>query len=77
MSMSKVKFGVKKVRRVLSMKDNNYEPAMYEVWKVSGPRGFKKYFTTKKDATAYIKSMNDRTMTAEVVSNLLREIKMK
>ena len=43
---NKSKFGIKKVRRVLSMKDNNYEPAMYEVWKVSGPRGFKKYFTT-------------------------------
>ena len=74
---NKSKFGIKKVRRVLSMKDNNYKPAMYEVWKVSGPRGFKKYFTTKKDATAYVKSMNDRTLTAEIVSNLMREIKYK
>ena len=74
---NKSKFGIKKVRRVLSMKDNNYEPALYEVWKVSGPRGFKKYFTTKKDATAYVKSMNDRTLTAEIVGNLLNEFNYK
>ena len=74
---NKSKFGINKVRRVLRMKDNDYEPAMYEVWKVSGPRGFKKYFTTKKDATAYVKSMNDRTLTAEVVSNLLNEFNYK
>lgn len=75
--MSKVKFGINKVNRVLRMKEDNFKPAMYEVWKVSGPRGFKKYFTTKKDATAYVKSMNDTTMTAEIVSNLLREVKYK
>ncbi len=77
MSMSKVKFGVKKVRRVLSMKDNNYQPAMYEVWKVSGPRKFVKYFVTKKDATAFVKRMNDTTMSIEVVTNLLKEINSK
>ena len=74
---NKSKFGINKVRRVLRMKDNDYEPAMYEVWKVSGPRGFKKYFTTKKDATAYVKKMKDRTLTAEVVNNLMNEIKYK
>jgi hypothetical protein len=77
MSKSKNKFSVKKVRRVMRMKDNNFESATYEVWKVSGPRKFVKYFVTKKDAQAFIKGMNDTTMTLEVVTNLLREIKYK
>ena len=77
MSKSKNKFSVKKVRRVMRMKDNNFESATYEVWKVSGPRKFVKYFVTKKDAQTFIKGMNDTTMTLEVVTNLLREIKYK
>ena len=77
MSKNKSKYGINKVRRVMRMKADNYEPAMYEVWKVSGPRGFKKYFTTKKDATAYIKKMKDTTMTAEILTNLLNEINYK
>jgi hypothetical protein len=77
MSKSKNKFSVKKVRRVMRMADNEFEPATYEVWKVSGPRKFVKYFVTKKDAQSFIKGMNDTTMTLDVVTNLLREIKMK
>lgn len=77
MSKSKNKFSVKKVRRVMRMKSENFEPATYEVWKVSGPRKFVKYFVTKKDAQTFIKGMNDNTMSIEVVSNLLREIKYK
>lgn len=73
----KNKYSVKKVRRVMRMKDNEFEPATYEVWKVSGPRKFVKYFVTKKDAQAFIKSMNDNTMTLDVITNLLREIKYK
>ena len=77
MSKSKNKFSVKKVRRVMRMKSENFEPATYEVWKVSGPRKFVKYFVTKKDATAFVKRMNDTTMSIEVVKNLLNEIKYK
>jgi hypothetical protein len=77
MSKSKNKFSVKKVRRVMRMANNEFEPATYEVWKVSGPRKFVKYFVTKKDAQSFIKGMNDTTMTLDVVTNLLREIKMK
>ena len=73
----KNKFSVKKVRRVMRMKDNNFESATYEVWKVSGPRKFVKYFVTKKDAQAFIKSHTDTTMTLDIVTNLLREIKYK
>lgn len=73
----KNKYSIKKVRRVMKMKDNNFEPATYEVWKVSGPRKFVKYFVTKKDAQSFIKQYNDNTMTLDVVTNLLREIKYK
>lgn len=73
----KNKYSVKKVRRVLRMKSESFEPATYEVWKVSGPRNFRKYFVTKKDATAFVKRMNDTAMSIEVVTNLLKEIKTK
>jgi len=73
----KNKFSVKKVRRVMRVKSDNFEPATYEVWKVSGPRKFVKYFVTKKDAQAFIKSHTDTTMTLDIVTNLLREIKYK
>ena len=73
----KNKFSVKKVRRVMRMKSENFEPATYEVWKVSGPRKFVKYFVTKKDAQAFIKSHTDTTMSIEVVKNLLNEINYK
>ena len=73
----KNKYSVKKVRRTLRMKSESFEPATYEVWKVSGPKSFKKYFVTKKDATAFVKRMNDTTMSIEVVKNLLNEIKYK
>jgi hypothetical protein len=77
MNKSKNKFSVKKVRRVMRVKSDNFEPATYEVWKVSGPRKFVKYFVTKKDAQAFIKSHTDTTMTLDIVTNLLREIKYK
>ncbi len=70
-------YKIKKTNRVMRMKTDNFEPATYEVWKVTGPRNFKKYFTTQKDAKEFIKGYTDNTMTIEVVTNLLREIKMK
>ena len=73
----KNKYSVKKVRRTLRLKSESFEPSTYEVWKVSGPRKFVKYFVTKKDATAFVKKMNDTTMSIEVVKNLLNEIKYK
>ena len=73
----KNKYSIKKVRRTLRMKSESFEPTTYEVWKVSGPKSFKKYFVTKKDATAFVKRMNDTTMSIEVVKNLLKEINSK
>ena len=73
----KNKFSVKKVRKVMRMKSENFEPTTYEVWKVSGPRNFRKYFVTKKDGQAFIKSMNDTTMTLDIVKNIMKEINYK
>ncbi len=73
----KNKYSVKKVRRVLRTASEKFEPATYEVWKVSGPRKFVKYFVTKKDAQTFIKGMNDTTMTMDMVRNIMKEINYK
>lgn len=75
--MSKSKFSIKKVRRVLKTKEMNYNPAAYEVWKVSGPKKFVKYFCSRKDAKAFVDSYTDRSLTMDIVLDLIREIKMK
>ena len=81
MSKSKVNvksaYDIKKVRRVLKMKENNFEPATYEVFKVSGPNKFVKYFCSRKDAKAFVDSYTDTKMTMSIVKDILREIKMK
>ena len=75
--MSKSKFSIKKVRKVMRMKDNDFQPATYEIFKVSGPNGIKKYFVNRKDAKAFVDRYTDTKMSIEVVKDLLREIKMK
>ena len=58
--MSKVKvnvksnYSVKKMNKVMRMRSENFEPTNYEVFKVTGPNGFKKFFVSRKDATEYI-----------------------
>jgi hypothetical protein len=73
----KNKYSIKKVRKVMKVKDNDFVPATYEVWKVSGPRNFRKYFVTKKDGQAFIKKMNDTTLTLGMVKNIMNEINYK
>jgi hypothetical protein len=51
----KSKFKINKVRRVMRLKDNDFESAPYIVYKVTGPRKLVKYFVTRKDATAWVK----------------------
>ena len=59
-------FKVSKVRRVLRLVDNGFNPATYFVYKVSGPRGFQKFFTLKKDATAWVKNWtSNKPMTSD------------
>jgi hypothetical protein len=48
-------FSIKKVRRVMRMKSEGFEPTTYEVWKLTGPRGFVKYFVSRKDGMNFYK----------------------
>ncbi len=81
MSKSKVNvkknYEIKKVRKVMRMKDNNFEPATYEIYKVSGPNKFKKYFCSRTDAKSYIDKITDTKMTMGIVKNIMNEIKNK
>jgi len=63
-------FKISKVRRVLRLVDNDFNPATYFVYKVSGPRKLVKYFTLKKDATAWVKDVTtQKPMTAGELYN--------
>jgi hypothetical protein len=75
MSKSKVNikknYEIKKVKRVMRVREENYVPATFEVYKVTGPNKFKKYFVSRKDAKAYIDKMTDNKM---LVVDAFREI---
>lgn len=77
--MSKVKvnvksnYTIKKVQKVMRMKTEGFKPTNYEVFKVSGPNGFKKFFVSRKDATEYIKKHTDTKVSN--VADLFKEIK--
>jgi len=53
-------YEVKKVTKVLSLKENNFKPTKYILWKTTIGK-MVKYFVTKKDALTYVKSMFDTT----------------
>jgi hypothetical protein len=66
-------FKITKVKRVLRLADNNFEPDTYIMYKVSGPRKLVKYFGYKKDATAWVKNYTARTpLTTEQLIDLMR-----
>lgn len=75
--MNKSKYSIKKVRRVLKLKSENFEPATYEVWKVSGPKKFVKYFVSKSDAQAFVKSYTDNRLTLSQVRDIMNEVNYK
>ncbi len=58
----KSKFKINKVRRVMKLKDNDFQPAAYIVYKVTGPRKLVKYFVTRKDATEWVKQYTSRSI---------------
>jgi len=58
----KSKFKINKVRRVMRLKDNDFDPAAYIVYKVTGPRKLVKYFVTRKDATEWVKQYTSRSI---------------
>ncbi len=66
-------FKITKVRRVLRLADNDFVPDTYIMYKVSGPRKLVKYFTTKKDATAWVKDYTaQKPMTTDQIIDLMR-----
>ena len=66
-------FKITKVRRVLRLADNNFEPDTYIMYKVSGPRKLVKYFGYKKDATAWVKDYTaQKPMTTDQIIDLMR-----
>ena len=73
----KSNYSIKKVKRVMRMKSEGFKPTTFEVYKVSGPRGFKKYFVSLKDAKLFIDNYTDTKMTIGIVKNIMNEIKMK
>ena len=73
----KSKYSIKKVKRVMRMKGEDFEPTTFEVFKVSGPNKFKKYFVSRKDAKSFIDKYTDTKMTLGIVKNIMNEIKLK
>lgn len=61
----------------MRMKSEDFEPTTFEVFKVSGPNKFKKYFVSRKDAKAFIDKYTDTKMTLGIVKNIMNEIKYK
>lgn len=73
----KSKYSIKKVKRVMRMKSEDFVPTTFEVYKVSGPNKFKKYFVSRKDAKSFIDKYTDTKMTLGIVKNIMNEIKYK
>ena len=73
----KSNYDIKKVKRVMRMKNEGFEPISFEVFKVSGPNKFKKYFVSRKDAKFFIENYTDTKMTIGIVKNIMNEIKLK
>lgn len=73
MNKEKSKYKITKVRRVLRLADNNFEPDTYIMYKVSGPRKLVKYFGYKKDAQAWVKDYTtQKPLTTENIIDLMR-----
>ena len=58
----KSNYSIKKVNRVMRMKSEKFVPTTFEVYKVTGPKGIKKYFSNKKDASEFVKRHTDTKM---------------
>ena len=73
MNKEKSKYKITKVRRVLRLASNEFEPATYIMYKVSGPRKLVKYFGYKKDAQAWVKDFTtQKPLTTENIIDLMR-----
>ena len=68
----KSNYSIKKVNRVMRMKSEGYQPTTFEVYKVTTPNKVQKYFSSRKDATAYVNKLTDNKM---LVVDAFKEIK--
>jgi len=64
-----------KVKKDMRMKKENFQPAKYEIYKVTGPNKLLKYFCSRKDAYQYITDWTNTKMSPIEVGNLVSEIK--
>ena len=82
--MSKVKenvktnYEIKKVKRVLRMKSEGFKPTEFEIYKVTGPKGIKKFFSNRKDAKSFVdKYTNSKMNIVDVFTEIKRIENMK
>jgi hypothetical protein len=74
----KSNYSIKKVNRVMRMKSEKYEPTTYEVYKVTGPKGIKKFFSNRKDAKSFVdKYTNSKMNIVDVFTEIKRIENMK
>ena len=71
----KSSYKVTKVKKVMRMKEENFQPATYEIYKVTGPNKLLNFFFSRKDAYQYITDWTNTKMSPIEVSNLVSEIK--
>ena len=68
----KSNYKIKSVTKELKLKENKYEPYDYILYKVTSPNKDVKYFSSRKDATAYVNKLTDNKM---LVVDAFKEIK--
>jgi hypothetical protein len=74
----KSNYTIKKVNRVMRMKSENFKPTEFEVYKVTGPKGIKKFFSNRKDAKSFVdKYTNSKMNIVDVFTEIKRIENMK
>jgi hypothetical protein len=58
----KSNYKIKSVTKELKLKENKYEPFDYILYKVTNPNKEVKYFSSRKDATAYVNKITNNKM---------------
>lgn len=58
----KSNYKIKSVTKELKLKENKFEPIDYILYKVTSPNKSVKYFSSRKDATAYVNRLTDNKM---------------
>lgn len=68
----KSNYKIKSVTKELKLKENKYEPFDYILYKVTSPNKDIKYFSSRKDATAYVNRLTNNKMS---IVDAFKEIK--